>query len=252
MADDDSGLPLPQNYIDAVKRFEGFTPKASWDVNNYRNGYGTNALYPGEAINQDEATARLHRELGTAAGLVDARYPGLPEGHRAALTSLTYNAGPGWMNQGLGAAVGAGDWGRARDLLLGYNHSAGRVLPGLTDRRNTEASWMYGEGGPPGAPTPAASPSLPNPAVALAQAQVPSAPFLPGAAQAPGAAAAPASPAQGIAGDIQREGQDLLNPNFAKASAMPKLQLPPAFRPRVAPFQHQLATLKAPLFFPRG
>ena len=247
MADDDSGLPLPQNYIDAVKRFEGFTPKASWDVNNYRNGYGTNALYPGEAIDQATATDRLHGELGSAAGLVDARYPGLPEGHRAALTSLTYNAGPGWMNQGLGAAVGAGDWGKARDLLVNYNHSAGRVLPGLTDRRNTEASWMFGEGGPPGAPV---SPGV-APAVALAQAQPQSPAFFPGAAPAPVAAAPPATPAEGVAGDVQRAGQDMLAPK-ASADKLMKLQLPPPFRPRVPQLPNTLATLKPTLFFPRG
>jgi hypothetical protein len=59
-----------------------------------------------------------------------------------------------------------------------------------------------------------------------------------------------------VAGDIQREGQDLLNPQMSTTlknmAKMAPLQLPPAFRPRVAPFQHQLATLKAPLFFPRG
>ena len=143
MADDQ--LPIPQSYIDAVKRFEGFTPRATWDVNNHRNGYGTDALHPNEVIDQTEAARRLHSELGKAAAMVDARYPGLPEGHRAGLTSLTFNAGPAWMNQGLGAAVGAGDWGKARDLMMNYNHSAGKVLPGLTDRRSVEASWMFGD-----------------------------------------------------------------------------------------------------------
>jgi len=149
-------LPIPQPYIDAVKGFEGFTPKASWDVNNYRNGYGTNALHPGEVIDQAEATSRLHDELGKAAGLVDAKYPDLPEGHRAALTSLTFNAGSRWMNQGLGAAVGAGDWDTAQRLFKGYNHSAGQVLPGLTNRRNSEASWLGGAVPGPGSAPPGA------------------------------------------------------------------------------------------------
>ena len=147
----ETDLPLPQTYIDAVKGFEGFTPKAAWDVNNFRNGYGTNARYPGETIDKVEATNRLHSELGKAAGLVDARFPDLPEGHRAALTSLTFNAGPAWMNQGLGAAVGAGDWDTAKRLFTGYNHSAGQVNPGLTNRRNSEVTWLSGAVPGPGA-----------------------------------------------------------------------------------------------------
>jgi lysozyme len=159
VADDDAPqLPLPQPYIDAVKGFEGFTPKATWDVNNLRNGYGTNARYPGEVIDQTEATNRLHSELGKAAGLVDAQFPNLPDGHRAALTSLTFNAGPGWMKSGLGAAVGSGDWDTAKRLFTSYNKSAGQVLPGLADRRNSEVSWMSGATpGPGSAPMPASA-----------------------------------------------------------------------------------------------
>lgn len=152
--------PLPQNFIDKIKEFEGFTPDATYDVNGYRNGYGTNALHPKERIDRNTAVDRLHRELGKAAAEVDARYPGLPPSHRAALTSLTFNAGSGWMNQGLGKAVAAGDWHDVRDKMMDYDHSAGKVLPALTDRRGVEASWMYGDAPPPGEPVaPPKSPS---------------------------------------------------------------------------------------------
>ena len=156
MADDAPQLPLPQTYIDAIKGFEGFTPKAQWDVNNHRNGYGTNARYPGETIDQNEATARLHSELGKAAGMVDAQFPNLPEGQRAALTSLTFNAGPGWMKSGLGAAVGSGDMDTANRLFTQYNKSAGEVNPGLVNRRNSEVTWMGGATPGPGSALPGA------------------------------------------------------------------------------------------------
>lgn len=241
MADD---LPLPQPYIDAIKGFEGFTPKAQWDYAQNSNGYGTKALYPGEVINQTEAIDRLHRELGNAAAQVDKRFPDLPEGHRAALTSLTYNAGPGWMNGGLGAAVGAGDWDTAQRLFTGYNHAGGQVLPGLTARRNAEAGWFAGAPAPPAGGV--------APAVALAQAQPVTQPYFAGAAQAPAAtassAASPGAPQGTAAGDMAKLGQGLLAPQLG---APPKVQLPPGFRPKV-PQLKSLATIKPSIYFPKA
>jgi lysozyme len=236
-SDSTSNLPLPQPYIDAIKGFEGFTPKAQWDYSQHSNGYGTRALYPGEVIDQQEATDRLHRELGSAASQVDARYPDLPAGQRAALTSLTYNAGPGWMRSGLGAAVGAGDWDTAGRLFLGYNKAGGQVLPGLANRRAAEATWLSGA-----VPGLGAAPS-PSSAVALVQAQ--SAPYFAGTAQAPASAEAQSD----AAADMTKFGEGLLAPQLG---ATPKLALPPAFRPKVAQPTKSLATIKPSIYFPRG
>lgn len=140
------GGPLPKSYIDEIKKSEGFTPRASWDYKQHSIGYGTRAKSPGETIDQTEADRRLNDELGKAAAIVDKFAPGLDEGTRAALVSLTFNAGDDWTRQGLGKAIKEGDLARARSLFTEYKTAGGEVLPGLVARRQREASW-FGRGG---------------------------------------------------------------------------------------------------------
>lgn len=139
---------LASEYLQAIKASEGFTPRASWDYQQHSNGYGTRARFPGEVIDRPEAERRFSDEIGAAARQVDAAFPNLPPGARAALSSLTFNAGPGWMNAGLGDAVRRGDWNDAQSRFLQYNKAGGSTLPGLADRRKSEAAWFTG-----GAPT---------------------------------------------------------------------------------------------------
>lgn len=133
---------LDPQYNTAIQGFEGFTPTATWDVNRHRNGYGTNALYPGETIDKSEADRRYSSEMGNASALVDGQFPNLPAGHRAALSSLTFNAGPSWMGSGLGDAVRSGDTQAIKDKFLQYNKSEGKVNDGLSKRRAAEAKWF--------------------------------------------------------------------------------------------------------------
>ncbi len=132
----------PQWLIDAVKKFEGFEPVAQWDYKQFTNGYGTKALGRGEHITREEAEIRLLKELETAARYVDRFKPGLPEGMRAALISLTFNEGVSWEWAGLGQRVTAEDYDGAKNKLLQYNRAGGRVLPALVKRRRIEASWI--------------------------------------------------------------------------------------------------------------
>lgn len=134
-----------QNFTNAVKRFEGYTPKSTWDYKQNSVGYGTKARYPGEVIDRPEADRRLNTELDSARGQVTAFAPNLDPGTQAALTSLTYNAGAKWMTSGLGAAIRAGDMDTARRLFTQYNKAGGEVLPGLVKRRAEEATWMGGD-----------------------------------------------------------------------------------------------------------
>lgn len=139
---------LAPQYIEAIKRFEGFSPEAKWDYKQHTNGYGTEAKYPGEKIDQAEADKRFNSAISDAEAQVNKIVPDAPEGVRAGLTSLTYNAGPGWMNSGLGDIVKRGDWASAANRLQQYNKAGGEVNPGLVSRRATEASW-FGSGLPP-------------------------------------------------------------------------------------------------------
>lgn len=137
-------FPLSDNYVNAIKNSEGFTPTAQWDYKQNSNGYGTKALYPGETIDKATANDRLATELGQASDFVKTQNPNLSEGAHAALTDLTHNAGQKWANDPLGAAIRAGDMDAAVPHFLSYNHAGGEVLPGLTARRAQGATWMQG------------------------------------------------------------------------------------------------------------
>ena len=135
------------SYLDAIKQFEGYTAKARWDYAQNSNGYGTRARFAGEVIDQAEAERRFSDEIKKATDFVDKFAPGLDDGSRAALTSLTYNAGTAWTKSGLGQAVASGDLDTARSLFLQYNKAGGNVLDGLVQRRLQEVEW-FGQGGP--------------------------------------------------------------------------------------------------------
>ena len=172
-------MPLDPQYLDAIKKFEGYAPTASWDYKQHSNGYGTRAQYPGETIDRDTAEQRFQAEIAKAAGYVDAIAPNAPPGARAALVSLTYNAGPGWTNAGLGELVKAGNWDAASQRLQEYNKAGGQVLPGLQTRRAAEASWfnaqqaapMQQAQAPPMMPRPQQTAGPPGPPLSLAPPQ---------------------------------------------------------------------------------
>lgn len=167
---------LDPQYLDAIKGFEGYSPTAQWDYKQSSSGYGTKAQPGDENIPADRRQAvyeqRFQSEIGKAAASVDAFSPNLPPGIRAALTSLTYNAGPGWQQSGLGQAIQSGDFEAAKAIFPQYNKAGGEVNPGLVARRAKELAWW---GGQPQAPqaTPAAPANglLASPAAGLAPPQ---------------------------------------------------------------------------------
>lgn len=129
-------------YLDAIRNFEGYTPAAQWDYAQHTNGYGTRARYAGEVIDRAEAERRFQAEVSSARSIVEKAAPGADEGTKAALTSLTYNAGTSWIESGLGDAVRRGDLDQAREIFQKYNKAGGEVLPGLVSRRSQEALWI--------------------------------------------------------------------------------------------------------------
>ena len=152
---------MQQVYLDAIKKFEGFSQKGIWDFKQVSNGYGTRARYLGEVIDKAEAERRFRAEIEAADRHVRNFAPGLDPGTQAALTSLTYNAGTSWMRDGLGDAVKRGDLQSARDIFVQYTFAGGRSLSGLVVRREAEVAW-FGSGivGPNNART-AAAPASP-------------------------------------------------------------------------------------------
>ncbi|WP_072395259.1 glycoside hydrolase family protein [Hyphomicrobium sp. CS1GBMeth3] len=129
-------------YLDAIRNFEGYTPQASWDYAQFSNGYGTRAQFAGEVIDRAEAERRFHAEVSSARAIVEKAAGHTDEGTKAALTSLTYNAGTAWIGSGLGDAVRRGDLDAVRDIFVQYNKAGGEVLQGLVSRRTQEAEWI--------------------------------------------------------------------------------------------------------------
>jgi len=171
-------------YLRLIRSFEGFTARAQWDYAQNSNGFGTRALYPGENIDRAEATRRFEEEISTARQFVERQAAGWDEGTKAALTSLTFNAGTRWASSGLGRALAQEDINAVREKFLAYTKAGGADLPGLARRRLEEATWI-GNPHPPTASqenlsegvreaanprdTPASErASLPAPAIALA------------------------------------------------------------------------------------
>jgi lysozyme len=134
---------VDQDLVDFVKKQEGYSAKAYWDYKQYTIGYGTKANSATEQIDEAEAMRRVTVEINAAWQLVKKIIPaGTPVGIEQALTDLTYNAGSGWEEQSLGAAVKAAKWDTVKADILQYNHAGGQVLPALTKRREAEVSWF--------------------------------------------------------------------------------------------------------------
>ena len=166
-------MTIDPQFLEGIKKSEGFTPRATWDYKQNSVGYGTRAKFPGEVIDQAEAERRLNDEIASAAAIVDKFAPNLDPGTRAALTSLTFNAGSSWTQAGLGQAIKAGDLNTAKQIFLQYNKAGGEELPGLAARRQREVAW-FGAGSPAGAPqqpaggqTQAAAPNIAQVAAAV-------------------------------------------------------------------------------------
>jgi GH24 family phage-related lysozyme (muramidase) len=158
LADEESGhaspnaetiAGVPSSFVAQVKRTEGFAPSAKWDYKQFSSGYGTKANFEGEQISREEADRRFATEFAKAARIVDSVNPNLDPGTKAALTSLTYNAGADWVNSGLGDKVRAGDLDGAKQAFLQYNKAGGETNEGLANRRYRESLWFGSSEAPP-------------------------------------------------------------------------------------------------------
>jgi len=136
---------------DLVKGFEGFRPNYYYDSVGVKTiGYG-HACQPASACNslkgpltEPQAAQMLAGELSSNYGrCVSQRVSGaLNQNQYAALTSFVYNLGCGVLKGQLLSDINAGRWGNVASRMQQYNHAGGRVLPGLTRRRQAEAQLL--------------------------------------------------------------------------------------------------------------
>lgn len=138
---------MNEGFINAIRSFEGYSAEAKWDYAQFTNGFGSRARFAGEQIDEAEAHRRFAAEIAEARQFVDRHAQGWDDGTKAALTSLTFNAGTRWASSGLGRAVQDGDVDTVRSRFLEYTKAGGVDLPGLVRRRLEEVTWIGGHEG---------------------------------------------------------------------------------------------------------
>jgi len=129
--------------IEMVKHFEGFKARAYLcPANVWTIGYGrTQNVKDGDITSMPQATRDLEEELKEfgeqVLRVVDVD---LEQNEFDALTSWTYNLGVGNLQSStLLKKLNAGDKDSVPSEMLRWNKAAGKVLAGLTIRRQAEA-----------------------------------------------------------------------------------------------------------------
>lgn len=129
--------------IEAIKRFEGCRLKAyKCPAGVWTIGYGTTkGVYAGMEISYTEAERLLRRDLTTFENYVSSLGVCTTQGQFDALTDFSYNVGTGNLGSStLLKYIRAGrPYEDIKAQFMRWNKSKGKVLKGLTNRREWEA-----------------------------------------------------------------------------------------------------------------
>lgn len=143
MITSDKGLAL-------IKRFEGFRaeaykcPAGVWTI-----GYGhTYGVKEGDRVSEEYATELLRKDVASAEAAVNTYVNSvIGQSQFDALVSFVFNCGSGnFRNSTLLKVVNSTprSFAEVRRQFMRWNKAGGKVLPGLTRRREAEAD-MYCE-----------------------------------------------------------------------------------------------------------
>lgn len=134
------GLTISEKGLDLIKQFEGCRLKAYQDsVGVWTIGYGhTSGVKSGQTITQAQATAYLKEDCATAEKAVNSydRIYNWSQNQFDALVSFTFNCGSGNLKTLLNS--GKRTIAEISAKITAYNKAGGKVLAGLTNRRNAE------------------------------------------------------------------------------------------------------------------
>ena len=139
--------------LESIKRWEGCQLRAYPDPatggDPWTIGYGTTGptIKNGLMWTQTQADAALLEDVKELGRDVQACCKRSLEPHeRAALVSFAYNVGIGALrNSTLLRLLNAGETMKAADQFLRWNRAAGKVMRGLTKRRQAERQLFLGE-----------------------------------------------------------------------------------------------------------
>jgi len=151
------GTVSDKPYIDLISEFEGIRTDAYWDdtgkvwtigkgTTTYRDG---TPVKKGDKISKEEANNLMQDFVDTK--IIPTLEETIPtwnemnQNQRAALISFAYNVGPNFYNrkgfESITKAVSSVDtFNQVPEALKKYNKSSGKVLNGLTKRREAEAN----------------------------------------------------------------------------------------------------------------
>lgn len=132
-------MKTSQNGINLIKRFEGcrlqaYKPVAAEPCYTIGYGHYGSDVLPGMVISQAQAEAYLAQDLAKYEKSVNALNIPLNQNQFDALVSFAYNCGSGNLKK---LARGRSPQ-QIADAMLQYNKGSGKVLPGLTKRRQAE------------------------------------------------------------------------------------------------------------------
>lgn len=135
-------MQISQAGLDLIKKFEGFEPEAYlcpagiWTI-----GYGhTGDVAEGQTITEEEAEELLRHDVAFAEDAVTDYVEGdLTQGQFDALVCFVFNIGAGaFRDSTLLRLLNQGDSEGAAEQFLRWNKAGGKVLAGLTRRREAE------------------------------------------------------------------------------------------------------------------
>lgn len=147
-----------------VAKFEGFQPVATWDVNAYRIGHGSDTItfndgsfrkvVPGDTTTKSNAAKDLTRRIPEFEnriknyivnyGVTDEMWEDLPEPAKVGLISFAYNYG-NIVKKAIREAIKTGDVDKIADALLSSTLNDMKTTPyynGLQKRRKAEAELI--------------------------------------------------------------------------------------------------------------
>jgi lysozyme len=139
-----------QKGLDLIKQSEGFRNEAypdpgtggdPWTIGYGSTQWGEQAVCQGMRCTEEEATAQLQRDLThIERDIASVVQVPLTQNQFDALVCFTYNVGFGNLKSStLLKCVNQGAFDQVPEQFLRWNKAAGRVLPGLTKRRQAEA-----------------------------------------------------------------------------------------------------------------
>jgi|TARA_R110002050_G_scaffold124796_1_gene244127 lysozyme len=130
--------------IDLIKHFEGCELKAYiCPANVWTIGYGhTKGVLDGDVITETQAHEMLVEELIEYENYINnAVTVSLNQNQFDAMVSWVYNLGSGNLNSStLLKVLNSGDYAGVPEQIMRWNKAGGKVLAGLTKRRQAEAN----------------------------------------------------------------------------------------------------------------